>query len=432
MRDLVKTIWSLERDLVSPGYDLALLRISEMFPEMVINSYASGGTASTWMIPDRWQIKDACLKDSKGRVIFSYQDHPLHVVRYSLPVDRKVKRSELFNHLHTLPDAIPYVFKFYDRDWGLCCTQETKESLTDKHYWVEIATSEESGSMNVGELYIEGSRPETFILTAHLDHPCQANDNLSGVAVALSLAKYLMNKKTLYSYCIVLGPETIGSIAWLSENRQAIPLMIGGLNFELVGHGAPLVLQLPFDAEHQTARIARSLTSQTVDYRKGPGSDERQYNAPGVRVPMMQLSRSSLRVGNHYNGYHSNRDTFDMLDWDKIDEAVDAGKAIVDALEENSYIQNKFIGELFASRYGLFPDYQEDPLSHQEFFEVTDRFDGKMSIADIALDIDVPFSVVLKIAQSLEGFDLVRRSLKPASQKTEQAQKTKLGQGRIR
>ena len=145
---------------------------------------------------------------------------------------------------------------------------------------------------------------------------------------------------------------------------------------------------------------------------------------------MMQLSRSNLRVGNHYNGYHSSLDTFDLLNWDKIDEAIGAGKLIIDALEENSYIQNKFIGELFASRYGLFPDYQEDPLSHQMFFEVTDRFDGKMSIADIALELDVPFSKVLKIAQDLEQFELVRRSLKPAAQRTKQSQRTRLGQSR--
>ena len=55
-----------------------------------------------------------------------YADHPLHVVSYSLPFEGMVTREELLQHLHVhprLPEAIPFVFKYYDRDWGLCASQ---------------------------------------------------------------------------------------------------------------------------------------------------------------------------------------------------------------------------------------------------------------------------------------------------------------------
>ena len=121
-----------------------------------------------------------------------YADHPLHVVSYSLPFEGVVSRDELLPHLHVhprLPDAIPFVFKYYERDWGLCASQQLRDSLTDERYRVVIRTIFEPGTLKVGEMVIPGESQESFVLVAHLCHPAMVNDDLTGVVVGLDAAR---------------------------------------------------------------------------------------------------------------------------------------------------------------------------------------------------------------------------------------------------
>ena len=51
----------------------------------------------TWIIPEKWTCHEACLETLEGKKLISYDDHPLHVVYYSLPFEGVVSREELFN-----------------------------------------------------------------------------------------------------------------------------------------------------------------------------------------------------------------------------------------------------------------------------------------------------------------------------------------------
>ena len=53
---LTKTIhdlWRLPRDLVSDGFDDALLALSKDVP-MTIHEYPTGSECFTWIVPDEW------------------------------------------------------------------------------------------------------------------------------------------------------------------------------------------------------------------------------------------------------------------------------------------------------------------------------------------------------------------------------------------
>ncbi|PWH13346.1 MAG: hypothetical protein DDG59_14425, partial [Anaerolineae bacterium] len=178
MLDLIHELWFLRRDLVSDGFDQALYRLAQEVP-MTIHEYPTGEPCWTWRVPEKWTCHEAYLETLDGKRLIDAADHPLHVVSYSLPFEGIVSREELFAHLYThptLPDAIPFVFKYYQRDWGLCCSQQLKDSLTDAQYRVVIRTTFEAGTLKVGEVILPGESEQTFVLVAHLCHPAMVND----------------------------------------------------------------------------------------------------------------------------------------------------------------------------------------------------------------------------------------------------------------
>src|SRR4029077_19678229 len=122
MRELIEALWHLPRDIVSDGYDAALEALASQVP-MTVHEFPTGLECWTWLVPEKWTCHEAFLETVDGRRLFSYSDNPLHVVSYSLPFEGEVALEELLRHLHVhpgLPDAVPFVFKYYERDWGVC------------------------------------------------------------------------------------------------------------------------------------------------------------------------------------------------------------------------------------------------------------------------------------------------------------------------
>ncbi|HEX7975841.1 MAG TPA: DUF4910 domain-containing protein, partial [Anaerolineales bacterium] len=192
--DLINEIWFWKRDIVSEGFDRALYRLAEEIP-LAIHEYPSGEPCWTWRVPEKWTCHAAYLETLEGRRLIDYANHPLHAVSYSLPFEGVVSREELLRHLHVhprLPEAIPFVFKYYERDWGLCCSQALRDSLVEEHYRVVIRASFEPGALKVGEIVIPGESEQTFVLVAHLCHPAMVNDDLTGVVVGLEAARHLL------------------------------------------------------------------------------------------------------------------------------------------------------------------------------------------------------------------------------------------------
>ena len=397
------------------------MRLAEEVP-MTIHEYPTGTPVWTWTVPEKWTCHEAYLETLDGERLIDYADHPLHVVSYSLPFEREVSREELFEHLHVhphLPDAIPFVFKYYQRDWGLCCTQELKEKLTDEKYRVVIRTSFEEGALKVGEVLVPGEREECFVLAAHLCHPHMVNDDLSGVVVGLDVAKALLDgPKPKYTYRILFLPETIGSVSYLSHNEHLIPQMVGGLFLEMLGNDAPLALQQSFQPESPTDKALVSFfkdidpDNHVGPYRSIIDNDERQFNAPGVRVPMLSLSRvenpgSPDSRFQPYPEYHSSHDTPDIVTQARLEIARDTVLAMIRANDGRKYVVNKFKGEVFASGAGIWVDYKVNPEGHRRLFQIMERCDGQSTVADIALELDIPFQAVAEIVAQLEEKELV-------------------------
>lgn len=430
MLDLINELWYLPRELVSDGFDQALFRLAQEVP-MQIHHFPSGEKCWTWRVPEKWTCQEAYLASMDGQRLIDYADHPLHVISYSLPFEGVVNREQLLKHLHVhprLPDAIPFVFKYYERDWGLCCSQTLRDSLQESQYRVVIRTQFEPAELKVGEIVIPGQSAQTFMLVAHLCHPAMVNDDLTGVVVGLEVARELLQrvkdgKKPFYTYRLLILPETIGSVAYLSHHEHLIPDMVGGLFLEMLGNNSPHALQHSFQAQSQVDKCLSSALinldpqSYAGAYRSVINNDERQFNAPGVRVPMLSLSRVETPDSptRPYREYHSSEDTPAIVTEERLAGSWAVVLGLIDAWEQNLYVVNRFKGEIFCSGYGIWIDYRTNPEGHRRLFDIMERCDGEHTIADIAAELNIPYQSVLEVVRLLETKDLVHLSQTPES-----------------
>ena len=413
MEEIVRGLWKLPRDIISDGYDAALYALADQIP-LTVHEFPSGTEAWTWIVPEKWTCREAYLETLDGKRIFSYEDHPLHAVSYSLPFEGKVSRDELFAHLHVhpkLPCAIPYVFKFYERDWGLCCTQKQKESLTDQHYRVVIRSLFEQGSLKVGEIVAPGRTDECIMLCAHLRHPHMVNDDLTGVAVGVDVMRALLDRSDLrYTYRLLVLPETIGSVAYLSRNEHLIPKMTGGLFLEMLGLEHPHALQSSFAGDSMLDRCFRLILAESDGkgwvgpFNRIISNDERQFNAPGVRVPMLSLSRvlPPAHPDWPFAQYHTSQDDLDCLSTVCMEESRELVLAMIEAVENDRTPINAFKGEVFCSRYGIHTDFHQDPEGNRVLLDTMHQIDGSKSIARIAETIGASFTAVRRIVDALD------------------------------
>ena len=425
MIELINELWFLKRDIVSDDFDHALQRLAEEIP-MTIHAYPTGEPCWTWRVPEKWSCSEAYLETLDGRRLLDYLNHPLHVVSYSLPFEGVVSRDELLRHLHVhprLPQAIPFVFKYYERDWGLCASQELRDSLAEAAYRVVIRSQFEPGTLKVGEVVIPGKSEDCFMLATHLCHPGMVNDDLSGVVVGLEVARSLLaGPPRNFTYRLLILPETIGSVAYLSHNEALIPRMQGGLFLEMLGNDAPHALQASFQPNSQVDRCFTA-SFKGLDphgylgaYRTIIDNDERQFNAPGVRVSMLSLSRveaPKAAGGPPYPEYHSSLDTPAIVSAERLDASSRVVLGLLDAWERNRYAVNHFKGEVFCSGYGIWIDYRLNPEGHRRLFEIMERCDGERTVADIALELGVSFQSVWDVVSLLETKGLVWFSREP-------------------
>jgi aminopeptidase-like protein/aminoglycoside N3'-acetyltransferase len=419
MSEMIDALWRLPRDIVSNGYDAALQALATQIP-MDVHEYPTGTECLTWLIPEKWTCHDARLETVDGRVLFSYRDNPLHCVSYSLPFDGIVTREELFQHLHTHPcldDAIPFIFKYYERDWGLCCSKDLKETLINEKYRVVIDSEFSFGTLKVGECIVRGVSDQTFVLCAHLCHPAMVNDDLSGVVVGIQVMQEMLKRpKPRYTYRFIILPETIGSVAYLSDHLQLVPKMVGGLFLEMLGLDNPHALQLSFSGDTEMDRCLSTVhTSSSPDawigaFRTVVGNDERQFNAPGIRVPMLSLSRVLRDRTNgwpYFPEYHSSRDTPELAAESRLEESRDLVLRMIDAIETNEVPVNLFQGEVFCSRYGLHVDAYSNLEGNRALFDILFLVDGTRSVHEIARLCRTSVGAVRSVLEELRTRGLI-------------------------
>ena len=389
---LIKKLFPIHRTLINDGFDSSLDIINKEL-ELIIKSYKSGEKVWDWIIPDAWNVNEAYIEDKDGNKLVDYNNSNLHLSAYSEPFSGKITHAELLAHLNyltDLPDAIPYNFLYYEKDWSFNIKYNSLADFKDEEYKIHIDVDKKPGKLKIAECFLPGESKEEIVFSTYLCHPSMANDNLSGVVSGVQLFKYISQMKDRkYSYRLLIMPETIGPITYLSNNEDRIKKIIGGLVLYCCGDRGPITYKKSYNGNSYIDKISKNVCENykkdynVIDYFPG-GSDERQYNAPGLRLPFGAVMRTPA---GKFAEYHTSKDDLTVVDKESLFDTYKFLTKIVDLFEMNQVYKNNYKGEPFFKKHNITYPTQQEGLDVSEAYNVkilASEIDGNNSLLDIS------------------------------------------------
>ena len=359
---LIKRLYPICRSITGDG-NRKTLNIIKEYISLDVHEVPSGTKVFDWTVPKEWNIEDAYIKNSKGEKIIDFQKSNLHIVGYSVQFEGEMTLSELKEHLYTLPDQpdlIPYVTSYYKKIWGFCLSHNDFKQLKDDKYFVKVDTTLKDGSLTYGELIIKGETDKEVLISTYICHPSMANNELSGPVITTFLAKYLLEQKDkpYYTYRIVFIPETIGSVTYLSKYKDKLKdKVVGGYVITCVGNPGGFSYLKTRAENTLTDRITiHVLNNSNKKYKLydflSRGSDERQYNSPGIDLPIGSLMRSKY---GEYPEYHTSGDNMNFVTSEALAESLEMYIKCLKAIEMNKKYKTTVFCEPQLGKRGLYP-----------------------------------------------------------------------------
>jgi aminopeptidase-like protein len=404
------------RSITGNGFRESLEMLREAVPEMKVFEVPTGTAVFDWTVPKEWNIRGGGIYRLNGDKVIDFKDSNLHIMGYSLPIDKVVSREELLEHVYTLPDQpdwIPYVTSYYKERWGFCMSENQKQTLTDEEYHVVIDSSLEDGSLTYGELIIPGQTEDEILFSSYLCHPSMANDDLSGPVVLTELMKYVLQMKNRrYTYRFVINPETIGAITYISRNLDALLKHVkAGFVLSCVGDDRTYSYLATKYGDTLTDRVMQNvLNFHFPEYKKysflDRGSDERQYGSAGVNLPVCGFCRS---LYTRYPEYHTSADNMDLISPEGLQGAYDVMVKVIMALENNYHYAMTCQCEPQLGKRGLYPtiSYRGSHDNVNYIRDFTAYADGSHDLIDISNIINVPIDILIDIKNKLTAHDLL-------------------------
>jgi aminopeptidase-like protein len=407
---LAKRLWPINRSITGNGVRETMNVLKEILPNLNVCEIPSGTEVFDWTIPDEWNVREAWIEGPDGNRIVDFAEHNLHLMGYSIPVDKVLSLEELQSHLYSLPEmpeAIPYITSYYSKRWGFCLPDSQKSKLKMGNYRAYIDSTLAPGSLTYGELVIPGETDEEVFLSTNVCHPSMANNELSGPCVTAYLAKWISElSMRRYTYRIIFIPETIGSIAYLSKNLDHLKRhVVAGFNVICIGDERSYSYLASRSGDTLSDKVALHVLKHIApDFKNydylDRGSDERQYCAPGVDLPIATIMRSKFL---DYPEYHTSLDNLDIVTPEGLGGGFNALQKMVEAIESNCFSKMTVLGEPHLSKYGLYPTLNT-LASHDLMKPMMDLIaysDGNNSLLDIAQIIRVPIWELVPISRKL-------------------------------
>ena len=403
------------RSITGDGVRKTLREIKKKIPELKIFEVASGTKVFDWKIPPEWNVKDAYVKDYSGKKIINFKLNNLHLVGYSIPVNQIISKGQLMDHLHSLPNqpnAIPYITSYYKRYWGFCVSHKEKQFIknhykkNDNFKVVINSNFKKKGKLTYGEVILPGKSKQELFLSTYICHPSMANNELSGPIVSMSLINFFKKKKLKKTLRFIFIPETIGSITYLKKKLDYLKAnVIGGYNLSCLGDNRAYSF-MPSKFENSLSDIAakKAFKKLNLKYKKysflDRGSDERQYNSPGIDLPIASIFRTMY---GKFPEYHTSLDNFDLVNIKGLSGGFKILKTAITILLNLIVPKVKILCEPQMGKRNLYPHLSLKKNNHQirNYMNFLQYADGKNDLKKISNIIKLKFKDTLKIYKLL-------------------------------
>jgi aminopeptidase-like protein len=417
MHSLAKRLWPINRSITGEGVRKTLLVLKELNPKLSINEVPSGTKVFDWEVPREWHVNDAYIITPSGKKICNFKENNLHLLGYSAPVQKKINLKELQKYLYSIPEqpsAIPYVTSYYEERWGFCLSQNERDLLEEGDYLVFIDTKLFNGALTYGEIFIKGQSDKEIFLSTYICHPSMANNELSGIVVSSYISNWLSNRTdNRFSYRFIFVPETIGSIAYLSKHYIDLKKrVVAGFNVSCIGDERSYSYLPSRNGNTISDKVAKHVLKWTdpnyITYSwLDRGSDERQYCAPGIDLPIASILRTKY---GEYPEYHTSLDNLDNVVTPKgLDGGYWALRRALELIEKNNIYKTNFMCEPQMGKRGLYPTLSTKKSDEQIrlMMNFISLCDGEHSLLDIAEKINLPAWELYELIEKLVAHDLI-------------------------
>ena len=390
---------------------------STVLPSMKIIQIPSGSQVFDWTVPKEWVIREAYVEDEGGNRIIDFKKHNLHVLGYSAPVDEWVSLEELKKHVYTepsQPEVIPYVTSYYKERYGFCMSQKQLDSLQEGKYHMYVDSEFIDGNLELAEVILPGATDREIMFTTYFCHPSMGNNECSGLALQAELIRYVAampDRK--YTYRFVFNPETIGAIAYLSQGNMVKHLqdkLMAGFVLSCVGDSYDYSMIESKYADTLADKALKTILKQQEKYTvydfHERGSDERQYNAPGVDLPVVCFCRSKF---GEFPEYHTSADDMHYISPEGFQGSFVAMTDLIEALETNAYYKMRVLCEPQLGKRGLYSDISRkgtyDGIMLQR--DVISYADGRNDLFDMCERFGAHTADVVAVVKRLIAHDLM-------------------------
>jgi len=403
-------LFPIHRSIMGPGFKNSLNYLKKINPDMKFLDFPSGKKVFDWVIPEEWHIFNSYISDKNGKKHAEFKKNNLHIVSHSIPVNKIINRKNLFKKIHidsSSDIAIPYITSFYEKNWGFCMSKKQKNALKGNEFKVLIDSKFVKGHLRIGEIFIKGRKKNEIFFSTYLCHPSLANNELSGPVVQSALIKKIKKKykKTNFSYRFIFIPETIGSITYLNKNLKLLKKNIhAGFNITCVGDNRNYTIVKSragnsIADEALTSSIFDKKSYKEFDFTE-KGSDERQYCAPGIDLPVATFCRT--KFGN-YPEYHTSLDNLKLVSPKSLGESLEILENIIEGFETYYYPKTKILGEPFLTKYKLYQtlSIKSDYIKIKNLLNAISYADGKSNIFKISIKSKIPLKELINIYKIL-------------------------------
>ena len=414
-------LFSICRSITGRGIEKTLKIIKQEFPQLKIYKIKSGKEVFDWKIPLQWEIDEAYILDKDSNRIIDFKRNNLHIVGYSYPVNKKITLNNLLKKIHSLPNqplAIPYCTSYYKKYWGFCVADKEKKELRKKYkkndlFRVIIKSKLKKGFLKYGELLIKGKSKQEILISTYVCHPSMANNELSGPIVSMSLINFFLKKKKLAKTLrFIFIPETIGSIAYINKNLDYLKSnLIGGYNLSCIGdnrmHSCMLTKYKNSLSDFSLLEAYKKLKIKFKIYSfLKRGSDERQYNSPGIDLPIASIFRSKY---GEYPEYHTSLDDFNLVTKKGIKGGFAVAKTAIEILLNNIIPKNRILCEPNMGKRKLYQTLSSNKIDQltKDIMNFLAYADGKNGLKTIAKYIKKNDSETKKIYNILKTKNLI-------------------------